>query len=454
MKRGRIWIGVLALAVCCGILLGTVLFVALNLGWEENWRDAAYSGGTQESQEPIQILTETAESDSEQDITETEEPGSEQKLTETEETGSEQKLMETEEPVTEQRITETEDFSAYYGTYVPKDGKALMVDLGEGTAGVSKPHLISEKALLSVDAVKRSADGKELLGYIDYFGLCLWVPLEKMEKISARDYSVQIGDVCMVCEDWSAVTFKKQPRKDSGIYDVSFRPGDMLKVLDMENGYFETAYFDVSAGSTVLGWVNGDYVTKLHTEYPYQMVCSESNDVETIPFYLELPGAADIVIGEEDGSIGEGSVLWFEQFSDGWGYTNLNGKGVWVSMMNAVPVSETQAQKVLSSVEYEKEPEGRTDFYIDGRVVAAEEYILPEAQQRVLEDRDVEGLTLKGLSYAKNELYAKYGRKFDSKELADYMKSKTWYVPKYEPRTYDDLIVSEMVTIQHPFKVH
>ena len=98
-------------------------------------------------------------------------------------------------------------------------------------------------------------------------------------------------------------------------------------------------------------------------------------------------------------------------------------------MMNAVPVSEMESQNVVSYIEYEKKPAGRTDFYKDGRTVGDGEYILLEAQHRILNDQDLEGLTLKGLSYAKNELYAKYGRKFEHKELMEYMETKTWYVP-------------------------
>ena len=87
---------------------------------------------------------------------------------------------------------------------------------------------------------------------------------------------------------------------------------------------------------------------------------------------------------------------------------------------------------------------GRTDFYKDGTTVNTSEYILPEAQYRYLEDDDLKALTLKGISYAKNELYAKYGRKFESQELSDYMATKSWYSPKYEPRTYDGEIVNRM----------
>ncbi len=45
----------------------------------------------------------------------------------------------------------------------------------------------------------------------------------------------------------------------------------------------------------------------------------------------------------------------------------------------------------------------------------SDDYILPESNSRYLTDADVAGLSLKEINYAKNEIYARHGRKFDSK---------------------------------------
>lgn len=65
------------------------------------------------------------------------------------------------------------------------------------------------------------------------------------------------------------------------------------------------------------------------------------------------------------------------------------------------------------------------------------DYILPESNSRIITDADVEGLSLKELNYAKNEIYARHGRKFQSKELQDYFGSKGWYEGKYEGNEFD-----------------
>ncbi len=65
------------------------------------------------------------------------------------------------------------------------------------------------------------------------------------------------------------------------------------------------------------------------------------------------------------------------------------------------------------------------------------EYIIKDSASRYLTDADVKGLTLQEINYAKNEIYARHGRRFKSKELQDYFDSTSWYVGKYSPEDFD-----------------
>lgn len=69
-----------------------------------------------------------------------------------------------------------------------------------------------------------------------------------------------------------------------------------------------------------------------------------------------------------------------------------------------------------------------------------EAYILPESNSRMLTESDVSDLSLKEINYAKNEIYARHGRKFDSKELETYFKSKSWYHPTVDPDDFSDKV--------------
>jgi hypothetical protein len=59
-------------------------------------------------------------------------------------------------------------------------------------------------------------------------------------------------------------------------------------------------------------------------------------------------------------------------------------------------------------------------------VTVDDDYILPDSDSRYLTDSDVAGLTVQEINYAKNEIYARHGRKFDSQELSNYFNSKDW----------------------------
>lgn len=73
------------------------------------------------------------------------------------------------------------------------------------------------------------------------------------------------------------------------------------------------------------------------------------------------------------------------------------------------------------------------------------EYIIEDSASRYLADADVKGLTLQEINYAKNEIYARHGRRFKSKELQDYFDSTSWYVGKYSPEDFDQNYSEKML---------
>ena len=67
-------------------------------------------------------------------------------------------------------------------------------------------------------------------------------------------------------------------------------------------------------------------------------------------------------------------------------------------------------------------------------------FLLPQSSTRYLTEADIEGFTLQELSYARNELAARYGRKFKSGELTAYFNTRSWYTPTMEAAYYDSLL--------------
>ena len=71
------------------------------------------------------------------------------------------------------------------------------------------------------------------------------------------------------------------------------------------------------------------------------------------------------------------------------------------------------------------------------------EYIIPDSNSRYLTESDISGLSLQQLNYAKNEIYARRGRKFDSVELQEYCGSKSWYRGTIEPSQFTNDMLND-----------
>ena len=72
------------------------------------------------------------------------------------------------------------------------------------------------------------------------------------------------------------------------------------------------------------------------------------------------------------------------------------------------------------------------------------QYILPESAARYLTESDIAGFSLQKINYAKNEIYARHGRKVKSKELMDYFTTRSWYSGTVEPDSFSDSWLSEV----------
>lgn len=65
------------------------------------------------------------------------------------------------------------------------------------------------------------------------------------------------------------------------------------------------------------------------------------------------------------------------------------------------------------------------------------EYLLPESDSRYYTEEELSVLTNEELRLARNEIYARHGRKFTNAELQAYFSAKPWYTPVYEADDFD-----------------
>lgn len=94
----------------------------------------------------------------------------------------------------------------------------------------------------------------------------------------------------------------------------------------------------------------------------------------------------------------------------------------------------------------EKKTEKETEPKAESRTVTTPsnaDYILPDSDKKYLTSSDVAGLSVREINYAKNEIYARHGRKFDSKELREYFESKSWYYGSVSPSDFSTKVFNK-----------
>lgn len=74
-----------------------------------------------------------------------------------------------------------------------------------------------------------------------------------------------------------------------------------------------------------------------------------------------------------------------------------------------------------------------------------ENLMMPEQYQRPLNDTDLIGLEKEDLRLLRNEIYAVYGRKFNSWDLQAYFDGKDWYRGVTEPDQFDESVLGGMM---------
>ena len=84
------------------------------------------------------------------------------------------------------------------------------------------------------------------------------------------------------------------------------------------------------------------------------------------------------------------------------------------------------------------------DSYEESSSDDDDEYILSYSSDRLLTVSDVELLSKEQCRYARNEIYARHGRKFSDKKLQAYFDSKSWYVGTIEPNDFDESELSKI----------
>lgn len=122
-----------------------------------------------------------------------------------------------------------------------------------------------------------------------------------------------------------------------------------------------------------------------------------------------------------------------------------NDNGISAERMDGEKVEGMDVEEYLEYGNNDKFNDSTNKDTKDNDVGKTSEYVIEDSASRYLTDADVKGLTLQEINYAKNEIYARHGRRFNSKELQDYFDSTSWYVGKYSPEDFDQNYSGKML---------
>ena len=89
----------------------------------------------------------------------------------------------------------------------------------------------------------------------------------------------------------------------------------------------------------------------------------------------------------------------------------------------------------------QQEPEESSDVMYSNDS-SSSEYIIPGSDSRYLSESDLYGLSQEECRLARNELFARHGRKFKDAELQNYFNQFDWYYPLIEPDDFSESMLN------------
>ena len=133
---------------------------------------------------------------------------------------------------------------------------------------------------------------------------------------------------------------------------------------------------------------------------------------------------------------GDGTMYYGtgERYEGHWKNGEKDGDGIYYDK-DGESSKQTWSEGTLVTDEKEemKKKEEETE-----KDLLSQDYILPNSDSEYLDKSDIKGLSIKEINYAKNEIFARHGRKFKSRELQTYFNSKDWYLGTIDPDEFDN----------------
>lgn len=293
---------------------------------------------------------------------------------------------------------------------LPGAGAALLILTGGLLAGAAEKEQEyifpdTDKELLTEEEVKNLP--AQLLAYGRYEILAKHGELFESEEL--KDY--------FGTQKWYFGFLADEKEVEGLLNDYEKENLAFLKKQEKAEGEYELDQKDFDY-ELVEKWLAGTYVPgEEETGTGGQEAGTEAPATEVKETKAAETEVAETKVAETEAAAGSEKGSKFE---------DLSGVDLFALSPENQETEETETE--------EKETEAAED--------TRSEYIFADADIRYLTQEEVDKLSLQAVCYAKNEIYARHGRKFLSTELQEYFNDKSWYqgtveAEKFSPSVFN-----------------
>lgn len=174
-----------------------------------------------------------------------------------------------------------------------------------------------------------------------------------------------------------------------------------------------------------------------YSSYDNGYVIPDSTSRYITPGEIKMMTLQEICYAKNEIFARHGRIFQSQELKDffnskSWYYGSVSPNNFSYSVFNSFETANVEA---LQTAENERQAGGYVldqpgyDIYAVSNSIlnTSSDYIFYDSDSRYLSDAEVNSLSCQMACYAKNEIYARHGRMFNSKELTDYFNGKSWY---------------------------
>lgn len=107
------------------------------------------------------------------------------------------------------------------------------------------------------------------------------------------------------------------------------------------------------------------------------------------------------------------------------------------------PVQEQPTEEEPVEEEPTEEEPVEEDPVEEEQTQTGKEWFFPDSSERLLTDADIEGMSSAELQIARNEIYARHGRRFNNPTLQTWFDSCSWYNGTIAPSQFDEGVFND-----------